>query len=75
MEKREIFKARCIKHNEEDKFIVTVGEIMFYRGENPELYIYDNWDEADEIAQNLNSQYDWDVICPVIMAIIKGGNK
>lgn len=70
MEKRQIFKVRAIKMNEEDAYIVACGDVMFAK-ENTEEWAFKDQQQAQDQADILNNYIDWDVIGTVITAIAK----
>lgn len=71
MEKRQIFIARTVKLDEEDKYIVTCGNLMYIEGDNPEKTTFESPEEAQACANTLNGIYNWDAIGTFVMAVVK----
>lgn len=71
MEKRQIFIARTVKMGEEDKYIVTCGNLMYIEGDQPQMTTFEDKEKAEKCAETLNGIYNWDAIGTFVMAVVK----
>lgn len=70
---RQIFKARVVKQNEKDQYIVTCGEIMYY--EHNGQSVFESMAEAESKAEELNKYINWDIIGVFVMGLVKAELK